>query len=135
MDPAFALKALKVGGVIVVLLLLVWVVRAVYQSVTSTDTATKTAALPPVVTAPAAEPTITLIALDTVRLKVVLVADGRVLFPDTNLSRGQTQVVPKPGPVFITASALENVAIEENGRRTNLRDQGFNGYDRVKLGQ
>jgi hypothetical protein len=30
---------------------------------------------------------------------------------------------------------LENVAIEENGRRTNLRDQGFKGYDRVKLGQ
>jgi cytoskeletal protein RodZ len=134
-DPAFALKAVKVIGGIVVFLLVVWVVRAVYQSVTGTDTASKTAALPPVATAPAAEPTITLIALDTVRLKVVLVSDGRVLFPDTNLSRGQTQVVPKPGPVFITASALENVAIEENGRRTNLRDQGFKGYDRVKLGQ
>ncbi|NBQ58988.1 MAG: hypothetical protein EBU32_11540, partial [Opitutaceae bacterium] len=37
--------------------------------------------------------------------------------------------------IFITASALENLAIEEKGVRTQLRDQGFKGYDRVKLGK
>jgi hypothetical protein len=87
-----------------------------------------------VTVAPVAEPTITLIALDTLRVKVVLVADGRELFPDTTLERGRTQIVPKPGAIFITATALENLAIEENGRRTQLRDHGFKGYDRVKLG-
>lgn len=136
LDPALVLKGGKIAAGVLVLILLIWGAKSIFSGLTgSSDSAKPTAAsLPPVATQPAAEPAITLIALDTVRVKVVLVADGRVLFPDTTLARGQSQVVPKPGAIFITASALENVAIEENGRRTQLRDQGFKGYDRVKLG-
>ena len=134
LDPALVLKTAKIAGIVLVLLLVLWGAKSIFSGLTGSTAATKPAALPPVATAPATEPTITLIALDTLRVKVVLVADGRVLFPDTTLERGRTQIVVKPGAIFITASALENLAIEENGRRTQLRDQGFKGYDRVKLG-
>jgi len=135
LDPALVLKGGKIIAALLVLVLVVWGAKSIFNGLTANSgAAAKAPALPPIATQPAAEPTITLVALDTVRLKVVLVADGRVLLPDTTLARGQTQIVPKPGAIFITASALENVAIEENGRRTLLRDQGFKGYDRVKLG-
>lgn len=136
LDPALVLKSGKIAAGVLVLILVIWGAKSIFSGLTGgSDSAKPTAAsLPAVATQPAAEPVITIIALDTVRVKVVLVADGRVLFPDTTLARGQSQIVPKPGAIYITASALENIAIEENGRRTQLRDQGFKGYDRVKLG-
>ena len=141
LDPALVLKFGKICAGILVLLFVLWGAKAIFVGLTSSPTeTTKTAAAltPASATAqPTADPgiTLTLIALETVRVKVVLAADGRVLLPDTTLARGQTQIVPKPGAIYITASALENLAIEENGRRTQLRDQGFKGYDRVKLGK
>jgi hypothetical protein len=120
-----------------VLVLVIWAAKAIFSGLTSGPAEpAKTATAPATAVAqPAADPVVTLIALENVRVKVVVAADGRVLLPDTTLARGQTQIVPKPAAIFITASALENLAIEENGRRTLLRDQGFKGYDRVKLGK
>ena len=136
-DPALVLKIGKISIGILVLVLVIWGAKAIFSGLTSgpAEPAKTTAAPAPAVTQPAADPVVTLIALENVRVKVVLVADGRVLLPDTTLARGQTQIVPKPAAIFITASALENLAIEEKGVRTLLRDQGFKGYDRVKLGK
>jgi transcriptional regulator with XRE-family HTH domain len=136
-DPALVLKIGKISIGILVLVLVIWAAKAIFSGLTSGPAEpAKTATAPtPAVAQPAADPVVTLIALENVRVKVVVAADGRVLLPDTTLARGQTQIVPKPAAIFITASALENLAIEENGRRTLLRDQGFKGYDRVKLGK
>ena len=134
LDPALVLKGGKIAGGVIVLILVIWGAKSIFSGLTgSSDSSKPTAAsLPAVATQPAAEPTITLIALDAVRIKVAVVADERILV-ETTLARGQSTVVPKPGALYITATALENVAIEENGRRVQLRDRGFKGYDRIKL--
>lgn len=135
LDPALVLKGGKIAAGVLVLVLVIWGIKSIISGLSGTSgSAAKPAPFPAAATQVAAEPTITVVALDTVRVKIVLVADGRVLIPDTTLERGKTLSVPKLGAIFITASALENVAIEENGRRTQLRDQGFKGYDRVKYG-
>jgi hypothetical protein len=51
------------------------------------------------------------------------------------LARGERRTVPRRGTLYLTATALENVAIEENGRTTNIRDQGITGYSRVQIGR
>jgi len=80
-----------------------------------------------------AQQVITLVALDTVRVSVVRknsdLSDGEELFRGT-LERGQTQVVAKPGPIYITASAAENLEIEVKGKRYPT---GFTGWKKVQL--
>lgn len=76
-----------------------------------------------------ADSTVTLIALDTVRVKVVQESDNKELFQGT-LARGQTQVVSKRGALYITASAGKNLEIEINGKRYPMP---FEGYDRAKI--
>ena len=134
LDPALVLKVGKIAAGVLVLVLGEWGAKAIYSGIIGGSVSAKPAALPPVATQPATTPTITLIALDFTRVKVVLVADNQVLLADTSMARGETKIVSKPGPIYITASALENLAIEENGRRTQLRDKGFSGYNRVQLG-
>jgi hypothetical protein len=122
--------AVVVGAVI--LALLVWGVK----SLVSGERA-KPAPAPAVVSnvvQAAPEQTFTLVALDVVRVTVNRigpdgVTPGEELFKGT-LMRGQTQVVPKPGPVFITATVAENLEIEVNGRRWPT---GSTGYKTMQL--
>jgi len=133
LDPALVFKALKWTGGAVLVILVLWGLLSIFNNarndhvskspVTSTPSAVTSA--PPV-----AEPTVTLIALDTVRVKVVAVADGRLLLSDTTLIRGQTQVVPKPGAIYITYTAGKNLQVEINGRRYGMPTAG---YDRAKI--
>jgi cytoskeletal protein RodZ len=132
LDPALVFKSLKWVGAALGAILLLWGVKALFSSATS-DRVTKTpASATPVSSIPtvAAEPTVTLIASDTVRVKVVAVSDGRVLLPDTTLVRGQTQIVPKPGAIYITYTAGKNLEVEVNGRRYGMPTAG---YDRAKI--
>ncbi|OYV01110.1 MAG: hypothetical protein CFE26_23250, partial [Verrucomicrobiales bacterium VVV1] len=89
LDPALVLKGGKIAAGVLVLILVIWGAKSIFSGLTSGSDSAKpaAAALPTVATQPAAEPAITIVALDTVRVKVVLVADGRVLFPDTTLAR------------------------------------------------
>lgn len=131
-DPALVFKSLKWVGVAVLAILVLWGVKALFTSAT-VDQVTKTPASSASVSSSGptvAEPTVTLIASDTVRVKVVSVADGRVLLPDTTLARGQTQVVPKPGAIYITYTAGKNLEVEVNGRRYGMPTAG---YDRAKI--
>jgi hypothetical protein len=54
--------------------------------------------------------------LDTVTVSVTT-PDGRVLLPETTLARGQSQVVPKPGSIYIRYSQPKNVEVEIDGKR------------------
>jgi cytoskeleton protein RodZ len=130
-DPALIFKFGKWAGIALAAVLLVWVVKAIFSSA-ATDHVSKpaTAAAPVATSAPASEPTITLIALDTVRVAVKAVSDGRVLLPDTTLVRGQTQIVPKPGPIYITYTAGKNLEVDVNGKRYPMPTEG---YDRAQI--
>ncbi|MBC7367249.1 MAG: helix-turn-helix domain-containing protein [Undibacterium sp.] len=127
LDPALVLKVGKIAAAVLVLVLVIWGAKSIIGGISGS--AAKPTALPPVATQAAAEPTITVVALDAVRVKIATVADGRVLL-DATLSRGQTQVLPWPGELYITATAGENLQIEASGKRFGT---GFKGYNRGKL--
>ncbi len=131
LDPALVLKIGKISAGVLVAILVIWGAKSIIGGIAggSADTA-KPAPLPTVATQPAAEPTITIIAIDAVRLKVATVADGRVLL-DATLSRGQSQVVPWPGQLYITATAGENVKIESSTGKRFVT--GFTGYNRAMI--
>ena len=145
-DPALVFKGVKWAAAVVVALLVLWGAIALYRSGTdrgsrAAATATQQAAqsaptsatatiTPPL--APSSEQ-VTLIALDTVRVTVERknpdASHGDMLFQGT-LVRGQTQIVTKPGPIFITASAAENLEIEYHGKRYPT---GYTGYKALQM--
>ena len=136
-DPALLFKFGKwiAGGII--FLLLLWAVMAIISStksagVSHTPPVTTTK---PAVAAPVVEKTITLVALDAVRVTVVARNDddseGAEIFRGT-LARGQTQEIPWPGPgsLYIKANAGENLQIEYKGKRYGSQ---FTGNNRAKM--
>ena len=135
-DPALVFKAAKWAGLVVGAVLLLWVVKAIFSSA-ATDHVSKpsaTATSPVTASSPIVEPeTITLVALDLVRVTVQRknsdATYGEILYQGT-LAKGQAQVVPKPGAVYITASAAENLEIEVHGKRYPT---GYKGYQTVQI--
>lgn len=112
------------GGALVLLLIIVFTVRALTGggSGTNSTTGQPTAAQP-------ATPSITIHALDTVRIKLVDEATGNELFQDT-LVRGDRKSVPMTGSILLTSTALENIEIEKDGRRYPT---GQTGYSRIRI--
>lgn len=139
-DPAALFKALKWTAGAVAVLLIGWALQSWLEAGPERTPTKASVASPRTAAAPlTAEPGITVIALDAVRLSVKVKnpdgTAGEVLLPDTTLARGERRTVPKRGALYLTATALENVALEENGRTTNIRDQGISGYSRVQIGR
>ena len=134
-DPALLFKLGKWAALIVVVVLVVLGGRALFFSSTPAPVVHNP---PPAVTKPTAaqpveEKTITLVALGPVRVTVARrnadESEGEDIFSG-NLVRGQTQVVAWPGPIYITASAGENLQIEFKGKRY---DSKFTGFGRAKM--
>lgn len=88
----------------------------------------------PVAVATPSEPSLALIAADTVRVKVTRRnpdgSAGDVILPDTTMVRGEVRQVPKPGPVLIWASEGKNLQVEINGKRYPMP---FEGYNRAQI--
>ena len=133
-DPALLFKFGKWAALAVIALLFVWGVKAIVSSGGNTPPAVPartTTAAP--VAPPVAEKTITLVALDIVRVTVKHKnadgSEGEVIYQGT-LTRNQTQVVPWSGPIYITASAGENLQIEYKGKRF---DSKFTGPGRAQM--
>jgi transcriptional regulator with XRE-family HTH domain len=76
-----------------------------------------------------AQQTITLTARDTVRVKLVQELDGAELFQGT-LIKGEPRTFSKRGSLLLTATALENIEIEINGKR---QANPYSGYNRVQI--
>ena len=131
-DPALVFQFGKWAAIALVVVMLIWGLVSLLSSA-SKDRITKSTGNAPTNMAPvsAAEPTVTLVALDTVRVSVITAADGRVLLPETTLVRGQTQVVPKPGPIYIRYSLGKNLEVEIDGRRYPMPPG--NGPDRAQI--
>ena len=130
-DPVISPTLVFKGGIaltlILAVLLIVWLAKAIFVGEPPRAVSERAPAAPVMRLAP--EATFTLVALDTVQVQVTSVADNRPLYQGT-LVRGQTAVVPKPGPVYIVADAGENLSIEVNGRQYPMP---FKGHDRAKL--
>ena len=139
-DPALIFKFGKWIAGAAILFLVVWGIYSIFSGRNSNNAAT--AVRSPAVTNPAPTPvsvpaveekTITLVARDVVRVTVKHKnadgSEGDVIFQGT-LTRNQTQVVPWPGPIYITASAGENLLIEYKGRRFESK---FTGPGRAQM--
>ena len=134
-DPALVLKFGKIALVVVVVLLLAWGAKSFFSSekkLAVTPAEKITAVAEEIFNEPNA---IKIIALDPMQVQVKTTSDGRMLLPPKDMVRGESVIVRRAGPVFITSTFLENVVIEENGHRTLLRDSGFKGHERVQLGK
>jgi cytoskeletal protein RodZ len=119
-DPALLIK----GGVVVVVAVIFIValivgIRAISSSPVKPATEIKASA----------QQTITLIARDTVRVKLVQELDGAELFQGT-LLKGEPRTFTKRGSLLLTATALQNLDIEINGKR---QANPYSGYDRVQI--
>jgi transcriptional regulator with XRE-family HTH domain len=121
LDPRLVAKLVKIAGGIVLAGLVLWGVISLTRS-----GSTKTAAVPP-----PAEPTITLVALDAVRVHIEQKNSdgsvGPVVLPETTLVRGETRVVPRRGALYISANPSQNLGIEFNGRRSFMPDNADRG--------
>ena len=135
-DPALVFKYIKWGGAAIAVLLIVLIVRSLFTSgpasPSSPDRSASGATTPttPRVASPAE---LTLVALDAVFVRVSHYnpdgTEGADLFSGT-LRRGQRQVVPWPGPIYINFSAGENLMIEYKGRQQPVP---LKGNDRVRM--
>ena len=136
-DPAVVFKWVKYAGYAIVVVLAVLVIRWVASSGSSAagnnnSAATASRTVAPV--QPATERSITLVALDVVRVSVKHKlgdgTEGDEIFPATTLAKGQRQIVPWPGPIYIWASAGQNLEIEYNGKSYPT---GFTGANRAQM--
>jgi len=128
-DPNLVFK----GGLVVIGLVVLGLVFWGAKSLISGNKPKTPAAAASTVQPEQAQQVVTLVALNTVYVTVVRVnsnlSDGEELFHGT-LERGQTQAIAKSGPIYITASAAENLEIEVKGKRYPT---GFTGFQKVKL--
>ena len=125
-DPALVFKYVKIGGVAVIVLLVLLVLKALFSGgKTATPPASATTSRPATNSAPAAnEPALVLTALAPVHVTVERTnADytqhGELLF-DGTMARGETRSISRVTALTITASAAENVIFEINGKRWNM---------------
>jgi transcriptional regulator with XRE-family HTH domain len=131
-DPAVIFKYAKWAGIAVVALIALLVLKSLFSSGTPAPSTSPARATPTQAAAPAttAERTITLVALDVVRVNVKQKlpdeSEGEDIFLGT-LTRGQRQVVPWTGPVYIHATAGQNLEIEFQGKRYPTKFTGA-GY-------
>ena len=118
-DPALLIK----GGIAVVALVFVVAIIFGIRAISSGP------AKPTAEIKATAQQTITLIARDTVRVKLVQELDGAELFQGP-LIKGEPRTFTKRGSLLLTATALQNVDIEINGKR---QPNPYSGYDRVQI--
>ena len=131
-DPAKIFKILKWVGIGAIVVLALLILKALF---TGDRPATGNGGATAGVSA-ARGPMIGLIATNsvqvTVRRKNADESDGEVLFTGT-LSAGESKNVPRPGALYIEASAAENLQIDLNGRRYELGQLLGNGYRKGQL--
>jgi len=119
-------------GSLVALVLLYWAGTALFGSGKNGGGGSASPVAPTI--SAAADTTFSLIATNTVRVKVTRRnADdsaGEVLLDDVTLNRGERRTLTAPGPVYIWASEGGNLKIEKSGREYPMP---FSGYNRAKL--
>ncbi len=120
-DPAVVFRYLKWAGAGVGVLLAVWLVSSLISNRASKATPAPANPLPPVATQPAASSRAVITALDVVRVQVWAKTPegtyGDILLPPTPLAKDGTVSFPKSGPVYIFASAQENIRINYAGQQ------------------
>ena len=102
-------------------LLAVWGVSSLISGRRTQPAAAVSPALPPVATPPAVGTRAVITALEPVRVQVWVKNEdnsyGDVVLPPTTLAKSETAAFNKAGPVYIYASAQENIRIDFSGKQ------------------
>src|SRR5262245_36995392 len=114
-DPAVVFKYVKIAGIVVIVILLFWVLKAIFFGGSpaggrSTQTAPRGPTFGLVATSPAQV---------TVRRKNVDGTEGEFLFSGM-VKPGEIKTVSWPGALYIESNLHENIMLEINGRRIPL---------------
>jgi len=126
-NQALVFKGIMAGAGVILLLLILWVVKSLMGGSSASEPARAAAVLPaPVQQAPVAA--VAIVALDAVRIKVVRQSDGAELYQGP-LAAGEQREFENV-PLYLTASALESVAIDYKGKRYPT---GLTGRNRVAI--
>ncbi|MGH7944610.1 MAG: helix-turn-helix domain-containing protein [Opitutaceae bacterium] len=115
-DPAVVFKYVKMGGIAVIVVLLFWVLKALFFT---GGTSPSTRPGQPVPRGPSFGLVATSPVQVTVRKKNPDGTEGDYLFSGL-VSPGEPKTVARPGAVFIEANLPENLMLEINGRRIPL---------------
>jgi transcriptional regulator with XRE-family HTH domain len=112
-DPAVVFKYVKIAGAIIIVVLLFWIVKALFFGGSGSGGARSGQTIP-------RGPTFGLVALSpvqvTVRKKNADGSEGDFLFSGM-VTPGEVKLVSRPGAVFIETNLPENLMLEINGRR------------------
>lgn len=122
-DPALVFKAMIVLGMVLGVLLLIWVVKSLMGG-----NSTAAERNPAPAAQIAAAPTLTIEALEPVRIKVVRESDSSQLYQGP-LEANERREFPNV-PLYITASNLDSIRIEYKGQ---VHTAPLKGYGRVKI--
>ena len=129
LDPALVFKGGIVIVIIAVVLLGVWVVRTLVSSSAPAPAPRSAPAVSEAAEAPVAPaPTVTIVGLEAVRIKVVRKSDGVELYQGP-LQAGERRDYANV-PIYLTASELGSVEIEYKGHRYPT---GHTGHDRIQF--
>jgi cytoskeleton protein RodZ len=128
-DPALVFKGGIALVVVIALLIIFWIIKSLATSSTPaavTHSAAPSGDISDAGAMPAA--TVTIVATEAVRIKVVRKSDGVQLYQGA-LQAGERQEYPNV-PIFLTASELGSVEIDYKGRRYPT---GHTGHDRIQF--
>jgi cytoskeleton protein RodZ len=129
-DPALVFKGGIALAVVLGLLVVAWIVKSLAGGPAASPAGARVAPAGDVSDSTASMPaaTVSIVALDAVRIKVVRKSDGMQLFQGA-LQAGERQEYPNV-PIFLTASELGAVAIDYKGHRYPT---GHTGHDRIQF--
>ncbi|MBI3887194.1 MAG: helix-turn-helix domain-containing protein, partial [Opitutae bacterium] len=135
LSQAVMLKyGLFLGGAVVVLVVVSILVNALSSGSGKPAAPAKTAAAAPATPAPVdAAQTVTLIATDATRVKVVDETTGAVLLNTATLARGESKTFRKTGSLLITVEDRTKLRLEVNGRATEIPPFPDGNYGRFRL--
>ena len=122
-DPAVVFKYVKIGGLVVIGLLVLLIMKSLFSGAGPSPSAPvgKSAGGP-------RAPVLGLTATSSVKVTVRKNdAAGGVLLDET-LAAGQSKTVPRTGVVYVEVSRAENLMIEFDGKRENLGKILGNGF-------
>lgn len=117
---------IKIGAIVLAgvlaILFIVWLVQLIIQSASQPNAGAESGAAPAEAQTPLE--TITLIALDNVRVKVTQEPDGRELF-NGPLAKGETRQIAKRGRIIVLYDAGRNLQIEKEGKRYQMPSEDY----------
>ncbi len=125
-NQALVFKGLIALGCILVLLLILWGVKSIMGGSPAPAEPARSAAVTSAPVQQEHDATVTISALDAIRIKVVRQSDGAELYQGP-LARGEQRDFENV-PLYLTSTALESVVIEYKGKRYGT---GHKGHDRV----